>query len=355
MKTSSPRPLGLLKIAIGLGLVWLLWKNGLFDFPSLWQAFLRHPVWIALALAAHGTIFALLGLRWTRLVRQAGFPLPVGLGVRLTFVSHFFSSILPGNGAGDLFKAWIASRQDLSNPGEILTLRNSDGSVTEVVHEANAPVRMTLPQALGTMLPDRLSGMTGLFGGWLLCLAWTFLALPPLRPLLAPFLIGAGGIFCALLVLLFWLPKLSGKLAERTTRTRWAFLLKPVRDVLEALQECGASKSALLQALGISVAAQGFFYLACFGCSRALGYAIPLPTLGSAMPLVALSNALPFSPGGLGIGEGVAAAALRGLGYAPQAGAQIMLLLRLVLSAWALTGFVFWLSLRRGARQEVQE
>jgi glycosyltransferase 2 family protein len=355
VKASSPKPLGILKVAFGLGLVWLLWHNGLFDFASMWEAFRRNPAWIALALAAHGMVYVLLGIRWTRLVRQAGFPLSARLGIRLTFVSHFFSSILPGNGAGDLFKAWIASRQILSSPNGILTHRNSDGSVTEIVQSAGAPVRMSLPQTLGTMLPDRLSGMTGLFGGWLLCLLLVFFRDAPLRPLLTPFLIGAGGIFTALLVLLFWLPKLSGILAERTTQTRWAFFLKPLRDVLEALRECGTSKIALLQALGISIVVQGFFYLACFGCSKALGYEIPLQTLGCAMPLVALFNSLPVSPGGLGIGEGVAAAALRGLGYAPQAGAQVMLLLRLVLSVWALTGFVFWLSLRRGARQEVEE
>jgi uncharacterized membrane protein YbhN (UPF0104 family) len=334
------------RIALGVFLVWMLWRTGLVAPERVLAAFVHHPGWIALALFAHALVFVILGVRWAIVSRAAGFPVGMGLGGKLSFVSHFFSTVLPGNGAGDLVKAWIASQQDLSCSAEDTRLRNADGSYTEVVTRRPTPMRMSLSQALGTMVPDRLAGMAGLFSAWFLCQCLCLAARPDRLPLLAPFLVASLAGALAFLGVLFFLPTVSRWLAERSERTRYAAFLRPLREGLATLEGCGASRSSLAKAVVLSLTAQVFFFGAAWACSQALERGVSYLTLGAAMPLVAFSNSIPVSPGGLGVGEGVAAAALRALGHEPEAGAEVMFLLRLVLWGLAMTGFVFWLSLR---------
>ena len=343
----------LVRIALGVFLVWMLWRTGLVAPERVLAAFSHHLGWVALALLSHAVVFAILGLRWSLIARTAGFPVSFSLGGKLAFVSHFFSTVLPGNGAGDLVKAWIASRQDLTKSAESTRLRNADGSFTEVVGRQSAPVRMSLSQALGTMVPDRLAGMTGLLLAWFLCLSISLAARPDRLPLLAPFLAASLIGAAALLGTLFFLPAVSRWLSDWSTRSRFALLLKPLREGLATLEGCGASRASLAKAVALSLLAQVFFFGAAYACAQALERSISYLTLGAAMPLVAFSNSIPVSPGGLGVGEGVAAAALRALGNPVEAGAEVMFLLRLVLWGLAMTGFVFWLSLRgRGQLQE---
>ncbi|MEN9353310.1 MAG: hypothetical protein RL318_635 [Fibrobacterota bacterium] len=337
----------LLKVGLGLFLVWMLWKTGLVAPARVLGAFQNSPQWVALALIFHTTIFVGLGYRWVMIARAAGFPLPLGLGQKLTFVGHFFSSIFPGNGAGEVAKAWILSRHELRDDTGSTTLRNPDGTVTEVLHRSARPTQMGMAQAIGTMIPDRLTGMTGLFTGWATCLGLCIVQTPTHATVLLPFFLFAVAMAIALLAGLFVLPRLSLNLQDRLSSTRWSRFLGPVNKGLESLRQSGASRPTLVRALGLSLGIQTLFYLACFACAKALGYTASLVTLGATMPLAALSNSIPATPGGVGIGEGVAAGALQALGHTPQVGAEIMFLLRLVLWFIALAGFVVWLTLRR--------
>jgi hypothetical protein len=293
-----------------------------------------------------------MGVRWVVVARAAGLPVSWSLGQKLTVVSHFFSTVLPGNGAGDLAKALILSRFELKEKGGTSSLRNPDGSVTEIVRRDGPAVRMGMIQIVGTMIPDRLSGMTGLFAGWTLCLGLEMSRHPALRTLLLPFLLGAGAGTLALCALLFLLPHLSGHFEDRLGALRFAPLLKPLIEGLRTLRESATSTGTLIRALVLSLFAQVLFFGASTACARALGLDTSWVSLGAIMPMVALFNAIPLTPGGVGIGEGVAASALHALGQTPQAGAEIMFLLRMVLWGVAFVGFVVWLTLRRETPKE---
>lgn len=339
---------GALKAALGLLLVWMLWKTGLVAPGRVLAALREHPLWVAAAFVLHGAIFLVLGARWSMVARRAGIPLPTGLAQGLTFVSHFFSSLLPGNGAGEVAKAWILSRRGLGGTaGATARRRNADGSQTEFVRREAPGTRAGMLPIVGTMVLDRVCGMTGLFLSWTACLALSLALSPSLAGVLGPVL-GLAACGSALLLAGLWLaPSLGGRLEERLGRSRFARLLGPVSEGLSTLREAASDRGTVVRALGLSVTSQLLFYAACTACARALGHALSPLVLGAAMPLAALSNSVPVTPGGVGIGEGVAAAALRALGSVPATGAEIMFLLRLVLWALALVGFVVWLSLRR--------
>ncbi len=336
-----------MRVLLGLCLLGILWHAGLVTPAHILHAAAAHPGWVALAALSHTVVFFLLGIRWARIAREAHFPVPRPLGVKLAFVSHLFSSVLPGNGAGDLVKAWVASRQNLQTAAADVKIRNADGSCTEMVGRRREPVRMGVPQALATMVPDRLTGMTGLWAAWSICLVAVLVTLPEAQPLWPALIVALLGTV-ALLVILFFLPSFSRKLSGWTEQTRFAALLQPVRSGLSSLEECGASRGVLLQSVMISIVLQFFFFTAAWACARALELDVPVLLLGATMPLVSLANSIPLSPGGVGIGESVAALSLKAVGRQVGAGADVMFLLRLVLWGLAVVGLVCWLSLRGG-------
>lgn len=342
----------LLKMALGIALVAMLWNSGLLDPGRILEAFKTQPLWVLLAFALHGAIFLVLGARWSMIAHRAGIPLPVGLAQKLTFVSHFFSSLLPGNGAGEVAKAWILTRHGLGSQGGTRTLRNADGSLTEIVKRPqDLPPPAMLP-VVGTMVLDRFCGMTGLFLAWCTCLTASLVLSPAKAPVLVPVLAGAATVLIAMLAVLWLLPSLGGRLEDRLGRSRWQKWLRPVSEGLTALREAAQDRGTVVRALGLSLVSQLLFYAACTACARALGHDLAFLTLGTTMPLAALSNSIPATPGGVGIGEFTAGSFFSALGFAKATGAEIMLLLRLVLWALAAAGFVVWLTLRRTAAKE---
>lgn len=341
----------LLKVGLGIALVLMLWNSGLLDPGRILDAFRTHPLWVGLAFLLHGAIFLVLGARWSMVARRAGIPLPVGLAQKLTFVSHFFSSLLPGNGAGEVAKAWILTRHGIGE-GEAGTtaVRNPDGSVSEIVRRAPARTVPRMLPVVGTMVLDRFCGMTGLFLAWCTCLVASLSLSPSLSPVLLPVLGLASLGLLAMLATLWFLPSLGGRLEERLSGSRFGKWLGPLQEGLAALREAVADRGTVLRALGLSLVSQLLFYAACTACARALGHGVSFLTLGTTMPLAALSNSIPATPGGIGIGEFAAGSFLSALGFVSSTGAEIMLLLRLVLWALAAVGFGIWLTLRRASK-----
>lgn len=342
------RQLGtVLKIGLGVALVLMLWNSGLLDPGRILDAFRNHPLWVGLAFVLHGGIFLLLGARWSMVARRAGIPLPVALAQKLSFVSHFFSSLLPGNAAGEVAKAWILSRHGLGGEGGSTRVRNPDGSVTEIVHRSTPRAAPKLLPVVGSMVLDRFCGLTGMFLSWCTCLVASLALSPSLAPVLAPVLALAGTVLCLMLAALWLLPSLGGRLEDRLARSRWSRFLGQVLETLAALREATSDRGTVVRALGISLVVQLLFYTACTACAQALGHGTSLLTLGTTMPLAALANSIPATPGGIGIGEFAAGSFFSALGFVSSTGAEIMLLLRLVLWALAAVGFGLWLSLRR--------
>ncbi len=279
---------------------------------------------MALAVGVHGLLFVFIALRWSLVVRACGLPLRPGTSWLLTLTSHFFSTCLPGNGAGDLVKGWLFSRRGIDF-----------GTV------------------FGTMVIDRMIGMCGMFTTWALFLTAGILLHPTLAGLLWPFLVlaiaaalgflGVVSFSGRLLPLLDRLPAPAG--------TRRGRLVERVRTALAPLA-AGAIRPRLIAAgMGLSLANQSCQIATAWLAGQILSIPASLVACGAVIPLVSLANSLPVSPGGVGVGETAGALALRAFGLPPDAGSQIVLATRVASVFWALAGGICYLALRTPARR----
>jgi uncharacterized protein (TIRG00374 family) len=302
-----------LKIALGMGLLWLLHRQGLLDPARILSALRNQPLWVGLAVTLHGALFSMLGVRWWLVATRGGIPLRMATSQRLTFVSHFFSTCLPENGAGDLVKGVILSRMG-----------------------------PRFPDVLGTMAFDRVSGMAGLFLNWSLCMAALAWQEPQVRPLLLPILpfsIAAATLLVGSLAATSRLTSLarnvSGRLSGRPLPKRIA---SASVTMLERMERCAGDPSTVVASLGISMAIQALFVVLALCAARSLSLQIGFLDAGAVLPMAALANSLPLSPGGLGVGESVASVAMSRLGHPPEAGAELMIVVRIAVVVWALFG-----------------
>lgn len=308
-----------LKILVGAFLLWFLHHQGLLDPRRILQALRDSPGWIVLAAAIHGALFSLLGLRWRLVARSGGIPLDHADSQRLSFISHFFSTCLPGNGAGDLVKAALFARRGIP-----------------------------FAEVLGTMAVDRVAGMSGLFLTWTTSMAVVAWLQPTVRPVLLAVL-PLAGIASALLVASLFatapLGRLFHRLARKLPRTgRIGRAADHAAAMFDRMNHCASRPSTLLGALAISLVIQGFFLAAALCAARTLGISLGLLEAGAVLPLASLANALPLSPGGVGVGESAASLAMSQLGHPASAGSELMLVLRLVIVLWAVVGGVLYAS-----------
>ena len=329
--SGSPFPrrhlLAVLKVGLGLGLLALLHHQGLLDPRRILAALREEPLWVGLAVVLHGLLFALLGVRWWLVANRGGIALRMETSQRLTFVSHFFSTCLPGNGAGDLVKGVILSRTGL---------RFSD--------------------VLGTMAFDRVSGMAGLFLNWSLCLGALIWVEPSVRPLLLPVLpvaLLAVTLLVGSLVATAPLAGIARSLGRRLPdRKVLTGLVAAAIGTLERMERCARDRRTVAGSLGISMAIQALFVVLALCAARSLSLELGFLEAGAVLPLAALANALPLSPGGLGVGESVASVALARLGHPPQAGAELMIVVRVAVVVWAIVGGLVYAFSSFGPRKE---
>jgi len=306
-----------LKILLGAFLIWFLHRQGLLDPHRILLALRRSPGWIALAAVSHGVLFSLLGLRWRNIARGGGIPLDHSDSQRLSFISHFFSTCLPGNGAGDLVKAALFSRRGIP-----------------------------LGEVLGTMAVDRVAGMSGLFLTWTASMSVVAWAQPQARPLLLAILpVAATGSLLLVASLFATAPlgRLFHRFAARLPRSgRMGTAIDHAAAMFDRMNHCASHPGRLLGALALSLLIQCFFLGAALCAARSLDIPLGFLEAGAVLPLASLANALPLSPGGLGVGESAASIAMSQLGHPASAGSELMLVLRLVTACWAVFGGVLY-------------
>jgi glycosyltransferase 2 family protein len=316
--TRGPFP-PIAKFGLGAFLLGFLWREGFVDPVRIGAAFSAHPWMMALAIGSHGLLFAFLALRWRLFARASRIGLSLRLSARLTLTSHFFSTCLPGNGAGDLVKAWILSRRS----GEF-------------------------PAVLGTIVLDRIVGMAGLFATWALFLAAAIATHPDSARLFAPFLLVAVLTGTLLMGSIVFSRRIS-RVLERpgpNRGPRLGRLVGALRRTIEPVASGGASWKHLAVGMALSLANQACQIATAWLAGRILSIPVDVVACGAVLPLVSLVNAIPLSPGGLGLGESAGAAAMREFGLAPNAGGQIFLVVRIASVFWALAGSLAYLSLR---------
>lgn len=312
------------KIAIGFGLLAFLWRKGLIDPVRLGQALRDHPWWLLAAIGLQGALFAMLALRWKLVLTANRIPITTRLATRLTLLSHFFSTCLPGNGAGDLVKGWIFSR------------RGTDyGTV------------------LGTMALDRIIGIASMFLVWSGYLVAAMAREPVSRPLLAPFAVAAAACGGGLLAVVAFSRPLHRALSRfETPRNRWAAaILDRLKVFVSPIAQGSASLATMCGALSLSFAIQTSQSATAWVAGQILSIPVGMIAAGAVLPLVALANSVPLSPGGVGLGEAAGAAAMRQFGVPDDAGAQVVLVVRITSVFWALAGLACYLSLRPAEKE----
>lgn len=104
------------------------------------------------------------------------------------------------------------------------------------------------------------------------------------------------------------------------------------------MAHCTARPGTVTTAVASSMGIQLLLFLVALCAARSLSIPLGLLEAGAVLPLASLANALPLSPGGIGVGETAASVAFSQLGLPANSGAELMLVVRMALVAWAVVG-----------------
>ncbi len=267
--------------------------------------------WIALAFGSY-TLFALGGIiRWWWLMRALDLAVSFRAAFRLSYIGHFFNTVMPGATGGDVIKAVCVARA--------------------------LPERRA--QAVTTVLVDRLLGLLAIIvlGGGI---AVTRIGEGAFGAA-AAFLLGlvaAGALLTAPLAL---------KPLRRALRLDRVLRALPfqhaLREVDVAIQLYRARPGAVAGIFAFTVAAQIFGVLDAWCLARGFGLEVALADLVVAIAVISVFAAIPIAPGGWGIGEGLYAHFFRYIGVAAAPAVAISVITRLIATAHGLLGGLFLL------------
>jgi uncharacterized protein (TIRG00374 family) len=302
------------RFAAGLLLLAALFYFHLIDVSALGKA-LAHPGLLALAALVCVATIPVAGLRWHILLRSQGLSLHLKDTIRIVAMGAFFATFLPGSAGGDLVRGFYI-------------FQASHGRRTG---------------ALLSIFIDRLIGLAAfvLFG--------VFATLTRPWSSYGAFEYGIfvfAALFIAGLLILFQFGHPISRLMNRLFEGRSQRLAGIIDDAGEAMHQysrdwrsvllCLAMSFVLVFAIAISVVI--IAEAAQFGGLSSLEY-------GIAGVYAMIANSLPFTPGGLGIGEGAFASACvalepstSGIPYG-----TIFLVLRCVIVISTLPGLIVYL------------
>jgi uncharacterized membrane protein YbhN (UPF0104 family) len=209
-------------------------------------------------------------VRWRILLVALGLDVPLPRLIYLYFAGAFFNTFLPTGFGGDVVR------------------------VLELAQEAQPTA------VLGTVVVDRLTGLTVLFAICLAALPFTL----PLLPLEVWLTIGAlalaGLVGAGLILQGGWLRRLGGKLPGPLSLTGQGSLAR----AYDAVTTCGWR--AVANALLVSLLFNGLLIVMNYLAARAVGMEASPAYFLIFVPVLSLTLTLPISIGGLGVREGVA-------------------------------------------------
>ena len=308
--------LGLLRTAIGIGILVYLGVSGTIDWSALLGLMSAWPVTLAALLLLLVDV-ALMAWRLSLLFKPHGLLLSLSAALRLTFIGIFFNSFLPGSTGGDLVKLFYAAQGNHGQRTEVATI----------------------------VLLDRVVGMFALLIFPLL-IAPLFPQLLGSVPILRDLLRSAALLAVALLV---------GLLLCFSSRVRtsplvmWIFQKLPGgtygQKIFDTVHTYRYNLSTVIGAVAISILTHALttgVTLLAVQATNPRGISWRMSVL---IPLGHLANALPLTPGGLGVGEAAfdALFAMAGL----TGGAEALLGWRLLTILISLLGLIFYLQGRR--------
>ena len=295
------------------------WKYGP---PALWQTVRSVPLLpLAISVLLVGVAIGIGVARWRVLLAAGGFNLSVGRAAEISFVAHFFNSLMLGTVGGDVMKAYYAARE---------------------THHRKT-------EAVVTVLVDRVIGLWAMlvFAALMIVPNWHLFQAPGLRTISAILLIvmlGATGfVFVAF----------RGGVSKRWISARAALRRLPKGDWLERLLDAcrvyGKSPRALFTAFMLSTAVNLLCVTQFWILARGLRLEVSFLELCLIAPTIVCIAALPIAPSGIGVRENlfVHMLAIPAIA-APATPALSLSLLALAGSlCWSLVGGVVYMMFRQ--------
>jgi glycosyltransferase 2 family protein len=313
------------KIALAVGLMWFFVHGGKLNAAAVAGASRNWPILLVGILLLYLQV-AIGAWRWNLLLNVQGVRLPLRRAFSLTMIGALFNIIVPGSVGGDVIKGYYVSRCTFERKAHAVT----------------------------TVLVDRIVGLLGMlalavFAG---LLDWSIVR--GNRTFMSLFLFTAGALLIGCLVA--WI-SLAASQKSAVAVERLAHRLPGsaiISRVIESLLEYRDRPFVVLQAIAVSMVAQGLSCLAFYLSASALGYtSIPVRSCLLVVPLGLVATAIPVSPGGIGVGQ-AAFYALFSLvpGASGAMGANICTVFQCLTVLMNLTGSVFYLTYKRQASGE---
>lgn len=266
------------RIAAGLVLLGALFYFRLIDLDELRKA-LDHPGLLVLAALACAATVLIAGLRWHILLRSQGLALHLWDTIRIVAMGAFFGTFLPGSAGGDIVRGVY-------------------------IYQATHGRRTS---ALLSIFIDRLIGLVAfILFGVAAALSRPWASYGPLEY----GMFGLAVLFLTALVVLFAFGHRIAMLINRAFAGRSHRLAQIVDDGGAALRQYSRQWPSVLLALSVSLV---IVFLIAVGIVLVAGATqfggLSMVEYGIAGVYAMIANSLPFTPGGLGIGEGAFASA----------------------------------------------
>ena len=307
-------PLKIVRFAAGLFLLAALFYFRLIDLDTLHQA-LAHPVMLALTAVLCMVAIPIAGLRWHLLLRSQGLRLHLGHTIRIVAMAAFFATFLPGGAGGDIVRG-------------VYIYQASDGRQTS---------------ALLSIFIDRLIGLAA------------FLLVGLVATLTRPWqtysvfeygVIALATLFLMAIVVLFSFGHWLAQIVSRLFHGRANRIVRIIDEAGEALHQYSRAWRSVGLCMGVSMAIVGLLAAAIIVIATTMQFGgLSMAEYGIAGIYAMIANSLPFTPGGLGIGEGAFASACVALEPAVSgiAYGTIFLVFRCVTVISALPGLIVYL------------
>jgi hypothetical protein len=269
-----------------------------------------HAVWLVAALAALCLQAVVAAERWRRILVLCGVTLSIYQAVRYTFISLFFSQVLPSTIGGDAARVWFVAR---------------DGAGW-----AKAIYSVTL---------DRVAGVFVLALLVVVCLPESFTVIRDPIARISLLILGLGSL-------------LAPALFVAIGRWQWpalhriALLRYPIEAANLAYRILAAPRTAFRIGV-LSLVIHGLLILTAWFVAKSIAAPLDLLHALLLMPPIILTATIPISIGGWGVRESAAVMAFTYSGLPPGDGLLVSTLLGVAIFIAALPGGLLWLAMER--------
>ena len=335
MNSARQHILNLLKIVIGLGLLYFLYSR-LEDPAALWQQTLAADRWmLLLALLSHALAVALSASKWWLLLRAQQIPVPLSRLLAFQWMGIFFDNFFPAQVGGDVLRGYNLARD---------THRTADAAASVLIDRFTGLTAFMLAAAISSTAILLTGGLPVPASSQELA----FLRFIDLR-LIA---VGSSGVAAALLTALALLLSRRTKVLVERILAR----LPLGSRVLPIWQKLAAAINAYRHAYPAMVVAGLVSLLIVVVTSITIWLLANALVPGSINfvqvlvinPIIAFLSVIPLSPGGLGVRQVAFAALFVSVGVGAELGFLVGLLQQVITYLVSLPGLLLWV---RGQRK----